>query len=64
MAGEAADAERTAVLLGDKLGMLQSTLKAVAAGTPLQAWRDPSLMTHYLKDKRKRGLITALTQAA
>ena len=51
MAGEAADAERTAVLLGDKLGMLQSTLKAVAAGTPLQAWRDPSLMTHYLKDK-------------
>lgn len=51
MTGEAADAERTAALLGDKLGMLQSTLRAVEAATPPQAWLNPALMTDYLRDK-------------
>lgn len=48
--GEAADAERTATLLGDKLGMLQTTLRAVARATPAGLWSDPSAMAPFITD--------------
>jgi hypothetical protein len=59
---EAADAERTAALLGDKLEMLQSSLAAVKAGAPAALWESPARMTQYLVDKP--SLVTMFDSVA
>jgi len=48
---EAADAERTAALLGDKLELLQGSLRAVKDHAPEALWSSPAAMTSYLVDK-------------
>jgi diguanylate cyclase (GGDEF)-like protein/PAS domain S-box-containing protein len=59
---EAADAERTAALLGDKLEMLQSSLAAVKTGAPAALWESPAKMTQYLVDKP--SLVTMFDSVA
>lgn len=44
-------AESTATMLGDKLQLLQSTLRAVQASTPIDAWTNANAMRRYLLDK-------------
>ncbi|MCR5864085.1 diguanylate cyclase domain-containing protein [Aquincola sp. J276] len=44
-------AESTAAMLGDKLQMLQSALKAVQERSPIDAWTSSNAMRRYLLDK-------------
>ena len=53
----AADGERTASLLANKLEMLQLTLTAVARQVPPELWDDPQRMTRYLVDNPALGAL-------
>ena len=53
----AADGERTASLLANKLEMLQLALSAVARRVPPELWNDPQRMTGFLLDKPAFGAL-------